>query len=121
PFDATGWMKNPFKNFGSDKDSYLKSIIDKLPNMVANGNIDVFTPSTKWLAAPFYMPKELENFGSPDVRNFVQPTVNAAVASTVLNHYGFTYCNHVNQGLCGKCCMAQCAMGACQIRGTYDC
>ncbi|CAG8590592.1 1778_t:CDS:2 [Funneliformis mosseae] len=124
PFDATGWMKNTFKNFGSDKDSYLQTIIGKLPNMV-NGNIDVFTPSTYWLAAPFYMPIELVNFGSVDVRNFAQPTLNAAVASTILNHYGFTYCNHVDQDLCGSCCLAEGIAtpygGGCVVIGRYDC
>ncbi|CAG8742649.1 9093_t:CDS:2, partial [Funneliformis mosseae] len=74
-FDATGTKKNAFKNFGQDKDSYLNSIIAKLPDMV-NGDIDVFTPSTYWLATPF-MPIELVNFGSLDIKNFVQPTVNA--------------------------------------------
>ncbi|CAG8714956.1 1269_t:CDS:2, partial [Funneliformis mosseae] len=68
-----------------------------------------------------YMPIELVNFDSADVRNFAQPILNAAVASTILNHYGFTYCNHLKQDLCGKCCLAQCAMGTFQIRGTYDC
>ncbi|CAG8677696.1 12424_t:CDS:2 [Funneliformis mosseae] len=124
PFDASGTMKNTFKNFGQDKDSFLKKIIDKLPNTV-NGNIDVFTPSSKWLAAPFYVAIELVNFGSLDVRNFVQPTLNAAVASTILNHYGLTYCNHVNQDLCGKCCLAQVKVtrweNTCYVRGSFDC
>ncbi|CAG8732282.1 13640_t:CDS:1, partial [Funneliformis mosseae] len=120
PFDATGTMKNTFKNFGSNKDSYLKTIIGKLPNLV-NGNIDVFTPSTYWLAAPIYMPIELDKFGSVDVMNFAQPTLNAAVASTILNHYGFTYCNHVDQNLCGKCCSAEGVYTACTVIGRWDC
>ncbi|CAG8679381.1 3808_t:CDS:2, partial [Funneliformis mosseae] len=61
PFDATGVLKNTFKTFGQDSDSYLKSIIAKLPKLIS-GAIDVFTPSSSWLAAPFYMPIELVNF-----------------------------------------------------------
>ncbi|CAG8596321.1 12475_t:CDS:2 [Funneliformis mosseae] len=124
PFDATGVLKNTFKTFGHDSDSYFKSIIAKLPKLIS-GAIDVFTPSSYWLAAPFYMPIELVHFGSLCVRNFAQPIINAAVASTILNHNGFTYCNHVDQNICGKCCLAEeyvSKLGAnCLIRGRFNC
>ena len=89
--DNTHTQAFTFENFQNDLNNYYGTVsyMTKIKPLI--NNIDIFTPSSFLLSAPFYQGIGLENFGISDLKNIITPFASTVIASSILNHYGFTY------------------------------